>query len=82
MDIRYRPEVAKSTARIVQRKERTMKKRYLKLISVLLVSVIAICALPVTAAASVNAGADYAIGFEKSISCKGANAWTSYFSQF
>ena len=32
--------------------------------------------------ASVNAGADYAIGFEKSISCTGANAWTSYFSQF
>ena len=29
-----------------------MKKRYVKLISVLLVSVIAICALPVTAAAS------------------------------
>lgn len=52
MDIRYRPEVGKSTACIVQRKKRTMKKRYLKLISVLLVSVIAICALPVTAAAS------------------------------
>ena len=34
------------------------------------------------ATASVNAGADYAIGFEESISCKGANAWTSYFSQY
>ena len=44
MDIRYRPEVGKSTARIVQRKEKAVIK--------------------------------------KSISCTGANAWTSYFSKF
>ena len=34
------------------------------------------------ATASVNAGAKCAIGFEETISCNGANSWTSYFTKF
>jgi len=32
--------------------------------------------------ASVNAGANYALGFQKTINCGGANTWTSYFCQY
>jgi len=32
--------------------------------------------------ASVNAGANYALGFEESIGCDGANTWTSYFCEY
>lgn len=32
--------------------------------------------------ASVNAGANYALGFKKEIDCNGANTWTSYFCEY
>ncbi|MCM1223465.1 MAG: RICIN domain-containing protein, partial [Lachnospiraceae bacterium] len=32
--------------------------------------------------ASVNAGANYALGFQEEIDCNGANTWTSYFCEY
>jgi hypothetical protein len=32
--------------------------------------------------ASVNAGADFAVGFEDTINCDGANTWTEYFCEY
>ena len=32
--------------------------------------------------ASVNSGANFALGFKKSINCDGANTWTSYFCEY